>query len=421
MKGNEVTGTDGIASWSQLESLAAKHGDGFWMLDVERFRRNLDEFVHEFVQAGWPATVAAWSFKTSWLPPIVCAAKNAGALSEVVSRHEYDLALALGVDAASIVYNGPLKTRHDLDRACGHGARVQLDGLDEVADLKSLARERRHRSFRVGLRANVEIGQTARGRFGLDAESGDLQQAFRELIAEPNIVVNGLHVHISGARDVDAYTRRIERLVQLADELWPEGREPDYLDIGGGFSGAMPETLWRQMASPPPTPQAYAAAIVPTLLRRWPQGGPRLIVEPGMALAADTMQFAARVGAVKTIAGMRHAIVTASVYTVKPTLHEMNMPLRVVRADHAAPAEGATVVSGWTCMEDDVLSRTCPFRLERGDWLLFDNCGAYTFVLNPRFVRGTPAVLMRGRSGGWTVSRPADTVQAWLEPFKEPT
>ena len=133
-----------------------------------------------------------------------------------------------------------------------------------------------------------------------------------------------------------------------------------------------------------------------------------------MALAADAMQFAARVGATKTIADVRHAIVTASVYTLKPTLHRMDMPFHVVRADGASPSEGPTVVSGWTCIEDDVLSRGCFLKLERGDWPVFDNCGAYTFVLNPRFIRGTPAVLVREPDGQWTVSRPADTVQAWL-------
>ena len=133
-----------------------------------------------------------------------------------------------------------------------------------------------------------------------------------------------------------------------------------------------------------------------------------------MALAADAMKFAARVGATKTIAGVRHAIVTASVYTVKPTLHRLDMPFRAVRADGRSPDEAPTVVSGWTCMEEDVLSRGARLKLERGDWLVFDNCGAYTFVLSPRFIRGTPAVLVRGADGRWTVSRPADTGQEWL-------
>ena len=60
-----------------------------------------------------------------------------------------------------------VKTREDLDFACSGGARVNLDGPDEVADLRKWpARCRRDRSFRVGLRANIEIGEAARGRFG---------------------------------------------------------------------------------------------------------------------------------------------------------------------------------------------------------------------------------------------------------------
>ena len=418
---NDFSGkVDTTPTWSQLESLASAHGEGFWMLDLERFRRNLDEFVREFVQAGWKDTVVAWSLKTSWMPLVVRAAMNAGALLEVVSRHEYDLAAALGADPASIVYNGPLKTRQDLDYACGRGSLVHLDSLDEVADLVSLARLHRDRTFGLGLRANVDIRQSARGRFGIDAESGDLQRAFRQLAAEPNVAVNGLHLHVSAAREVAAFTRRIERLILLVGELWPEGGGPEYLDIGGGFSGRMPESLSKQLGAPPSCPSAYAEAIVPALLRRWPTCGPRLIVEPGMALAADTMQFAARVGATKTIAGVRHAIVTASMHTVKPTLHKWDMPFRVVRSDNGAPTEEPTVVSGWTCMEEDVLSRGCRFKLERGDWLIFDNCGAYSFVLNPRFIRGTPAVLLYEPERRWKVARPADTVQAWLEPFRQP-
>ena len=39
---SDVSGKDGMPTWDQLELLAKEHGDGFWMLDLERFRRNLD-------------------------------------------------------------------------------------------------------------------------------------------------------------------------------------------------------------------------------------------------------------------------------------------------------------------------------------------------------------------------------------------
>jgi diaminopimelate decarboxylase len=414
---DSVEGTS-LPDWHELQGLAHAHGDGFWLLDLDRFRANLSAFRRAFVGAGWPGTVVAWPLKTSWLPPVVRAATESGALAEVVSRHEYELARALEIDAASIVYNGPLKDIADLDRACGQGARVHLDGPDEVADLISLAGSQSGRTFRVGLRANIDIGQAERGRFGLDAESGCLQRSFAALTAVPNVSVNALHIHISAARDPEAFSRRAQRLVELAAQLWPADQGLDYLDIGGGFAGRLPKALAEQMGAPSPSPADYAAAIVPVLRQHWPQGGPQLFLEPGMALAADTMRFAARVGATKTISGVRHAIAAASVHTLKPTLHHFDMPFTVVRRDGERPEDLPTVVSGWTCMETDVLSRANRLRIERGDWLLFENCGAYTFVLNPRFIRGTPAILSRDPERGWRSVRPADDVASWLEPFR---
>lgn len=410
-----------MPGWHELQILSDLHGDGFWLLDLARFRTNLSAFRTAFTAAGWPRTLVAWSFKTSWLPPVIRAATEAGALAEVVSRHEYELALALEIDPGSIVYNGPLKTIGDLDRACGQGARVHLDGPDEVADLIALARSQPGRVFRVGLRANIDIGQAERGRFGLDAESGCLQRAFAALTTEPNVSVNALHIHLSAARDPEFFSRRTQRLVELATQLWPADDGPDYLDIGGGFAGRLPESLAKQIGSPSPSPAEYAAAIVPILRKRWPAGGPQLFLEPGMALAADTMRFAARVGATKTISGVRHAIAAASVHTLKPTLHRFDMPFSVIRPDgQQRTGETPTVISGWTCMEADVLSRGNHIPIERGDWLLFENCGAYTFVLSPRFIRGTPAILSRGGDGEWRSVRPADDVSSWLESFEAP-
>lgn len=405
-------------AWEQLEAWAAAHGDGFWLLDCARFRKNFDAFTQAFHQAGWPNLAIAWSVKTSWAPPILRTAMECGALLEVVSRTELDLVLALGAARGSIVFNGPLKAREDLDLASAQGALINLDSADEAADLLALALDRPDRRFRVGLRVNVDIGQSDRGRFGIDADSGELREVFERLAVRPNIDVDALHLHLSGERSTDSFARRTARLADLAATLWPHGAGPKALDIGGGFAGQMPPALERQLSTPTASPAAYARAIVQELRARWPSGGPQLLIEPGMALAADTMRFAARVGVVKTIAGERHAIVGGSVFAIKPTLHGFDMPFRVVRKDRAAAPPGRTIVSGWTCMEADILSRDCGLALERGDWLVFDNCGAYTFVLNPGFIRGTPAILERTSEGGWRVARRADDAPTWLARFE---
>ena len=407
-----------LPSWHELEALAKHHGDGFWLLDLDRFRANAADFRDAFVTAGWPDTQLAWSFKTLWAPPVVRASIEMGGLAEVVSAVEYDLALALGIDPELIVVNGPLKTVADLSRATALGSRIHLDGPDEVADLLALADRHPGRRFRVGLRVNLDLGLPQRSRFGLDSGSNDLRAAFAELSAHPRVEVDGLQVHLGGARAPELYTHRAERLVDLADDLWAVGSGPAHLDLGGGFTGTIPEALWRQLGYAPWTPAAYAKAIVPVLRRRWPAGGPALLLEPGMALAADAMRFAARVGATKIIAGVHHAIVGASVYAVKPTLHRFDLPLHAIRRDGRPVPAGHTMVSGWTCMEGDILARDCGLELARGDWVVLDNCGAYTFVLSSRFVRGTPAIIQR-KGDDWHTVRRADTAADWLATFEE--
>ena len=203
----------------------------------------------------------------------------------------------------------------------------------------------------------------------------------------------------------------------LANEVRAFGGELEYMDIGGGFCGSMPVELAAQMPFAPPSFDEYATAIAGEFLSHWPMSGPRLILEPGVALAADTTWFAAKVLAIKTIGGQRHAITSASAYTVKPMQHAMDMPFVHVPSNPSAvqqvDSSNATVVSGYTCMESDILHRRCTAPLQRGDWLLFPNCGAYTHVLTPRFIRATPATLLLNGS----VLRPcmrAERVGDWL-------
>jgi len=406
-----------MADWQELTGLAERHGPGFWLLDTDRLRGTIESFQAAFERAGWPDTRLGWSVKTLWAEAAVRTALAAGCLGEVVSRHERDLVLALGASPGGMIINGPLKTADDILWACQHGAVVNLDGPDEVEATVELARAQPGLALRVGLRANVDVGQGDRGRFGIDAEDGSLARAHRQLESQPGVRVVGLHLHISGARPPVAFGRRAERLVALADELWPAGGPagPEYLDIGGGFAGQMPESLAAQLDYPAPSPDDYASAIVAPLLRRWPRGGPRLYLEPGVALAADAMSFAARVDAVKAIGGVRHAIVTGSAFLTSPARHRYELPHRVVRAPGRAGRAGQqpTVVSGWTCVEDDILVRSLDEDVEVGDWLLVENCGAYTFTLAPRFIRGVPAVLVPG-ADGWVEARGAETVRDWL-------
>lgn len=403
-----------------LSEASDRYGEGFWIVSIDRIRSNIRAFRDAFHDAGIPSVELGWSVKTQWWPEVLKAAFAEGTAAEVVSAHEMDLALRLGANPATLIFNGVGKSIHDIERCLALGARVHLDNDDEVDDLLRLAAAHPSQAYCVGLRANIDLGTGHRGRFGLDAESGQLHAAFRRLSDISNVSVNSLHIHTSGARAVKHFRAKMEALINLTDQLWQADSVPAYLDIGGGFCGDVPEELACQMADPVPSVPEYASAIAETYRRRWPNNGPALVLEPGVALAADAAWFAAKVLAIKQVAGQRHAITSASVFTVKPMRHPFDMPFIHVPPD---PEQGradspAVVVSGYTCMEMDILHRNTHLRLERGDWLLFGNCGAYANVLTPRFIRAVPAVL-RLEGGTLRPSMRAEVVDDWLRPMME--
>jgi diaminopimelate decarboxylase len=412
-----------LLGYRELNEASARHGDGFWIFSIDRIRHNIHAFRDAFKDAGLPNVELGWSVKTQWWPEVLKAVFADRIAAEVVSRHEMDLVLKLGADPKTLIFNGVGKSIRDIELGLALGARIHLDSEDEVEDLLSLAATNEDRQYCVGLRANVDLGTGHRGRFGLDSTSGQLQAAFSRLNTRPNVNVNSLHVHASGARSLQNFQTRMSALVDLADQLWQSGSAPAYLDIGGGFCGEVPEELACQMAGPWPSLPEYAAAIAEPYLRRWPRNGPLLVLEPGVALAADAAWFAARVLAIKQIAGQRHAITSASVFTVKPMRHPFDMPFIHVPPEpaplHDNTSAKTTVVSGYTCMEADILHRNTHDPLERGDWLLFSNCGAYANVLTPRFIRAVPAVL-RLDNDALTLSARAENVDDWLRTLAGP-
>ncbi|HEV8619517.1 MAG TPA: hypothetical protein VGQ79_00665, partial [Nitrospiraceae bacterium] len=62
----------------------------------------------------------------------------------------------------------------------------------------------------------------------------------------------------------------------------------------------------------------------------------------------------------------------------------------------ARTIQGKLDIVGYTCMEHDVLFAGFEGTLAVGDYVVFDNVGAYTNVLRPPFIRECPAML------GWS-------------------
>lgn len=380
-------------SWDALCELERRVGDSFYLVSLDTFEANYTELLGAF-RARYPRSNLAYSYKTNYLPRFCQIVQRLGGYAEVVSRLEYDLALRVGVPPERILFNGPYKTEDDLAASLSAGAVVNLDEPYQLALLEQVARRHPGTSLAVGLRVNFAAGSERRSRFGFDADTAELRTALTRVRAVPNARVAGLHCHfMPPQRSADAYRRIAVRMIELADELFG-AHTLDFVDVGGGFFSKMSDDLARSFGVPIPSFENYADAIATPFAARYPTVGPELILEPGLAVVADAVRFATRVLDARVLGDTRVLQVSGSVYDVKPTLHQRNLPVHVVRPRSAPPPlPGPFDVAGYSCMEHDRLHRGLTAPVAIGDYLVFDNAGAYTNVLKPPFIRPSPCMI----------------------------
>jgi diaminopimelate decarboxylase len=397
--------------WETLKDLERDYGEAFFLLDLEAFRTNYEEFLDAF-RSIYPRSQIAYSYKTNYIPRLCWEVDRLGGYAEVVSGMEYELALRVGVDPERIIFNGPYKSKEELEPALLAGSLVNLDADYEVAVVEGIARRHPQARLNVGLRCNFALEEAHSSRFGFDVDDeGGLYQAFKRLAALDNCVIAGLHCHFStGQRSVGSYARRTRRLLELSASCFPH-HPPRFVNIGGGFFSKMGPELQGQFPCPVPSYQEYAAAIAAEIAAAYPgAAGPELILEPGAALTSDVMWFVAKVVARKRIRDREIALVAGSIHNIKPTLHGKQLPMRVVRTANVSeqPGEAPVVVVGYTCMEHDCLYRGYEGAVRPGDFVVFENVGAYTVVMKPPFIRPAPAILVCDGGDSFAVARRAE-------------
>jgi len=378
-----------------LEKCRARFGDSFYIVDINKFRANSARFTTA-LQSYYPKTRFAYSYKTNYIPDLAKAAQELGFYAEVVSEVEYQIARRYGNQGSDIIFNGPIKTGAALESALDEGAIVNLDNLGELDEILQLLNDGVISHAAVGLRASFDMGQERCSRFGLNIECGDFKAACERIAAEPRIRVVGLHCHFSvPRRDTASYRHRTLKLIELTKSV-PDPSALRFLDIGGGFAGPMSEELKKEFNVEFPQYEEYAEAVAGEMAKAFPgNDGPELIIEPGMGLLADTMCFVCQVHTLKNSGSCRYAITTGSIFNVKPFLHNKNMPFRHIHAHRpeSAGVEDLIQVTGYTCMEIDVLYENYRGSLQKGDFLMFSNCGAYAPILTPAFIRPAPAIV----------------------------
>jgi diaminopimelate decarboxylase len=234
------------------------------------------------------------------------------------------------------------------------------------------------------------VGDGVVSRFGFDVDSADFKEVIDYIKNTENVKLINLQCHFA-KRSVEYWPARAEGMVKVVKKVAQEiGYIPERVDLGGGIFGNMDESLKKQFNSPIPEYKEYAEAAATVIRNAFPNAEPELLIEPGSALAGDSMKFVGRIETIKNVRGKIFATMLGSQKNI--SMSGVNPPIRRYAVSSGNEYQNVDIV-GYTCIESDVLYRGYNGTLAIGDYIVFSNCGSYSIVMKPPFIMPNFAVI----------------------------
>jgi diaminopimelate decarboxylase len=418
----EIAGVD-------VRELAARYGTPLFVLDEADFRSRCAEFAAAY---GDPSAVhyAAKAFLCTEVARWVAAE---GLSLDVCSGGELAIALRAGFPPARIAMHGNNKSTAELISGVEAGVgTVVLDSFYEIARLDQIARERDVRQpvmvrVTVGVEAHThefiatahedqKFGFSLASRGGSHSSESDAAEAVRRVLKSDGLELIGLHSHIgSQIFDSDGFEVAARRVVGLLAELHAEHgasalESLTTLDLGGGLGIAyLPED------DPPPAGR-WAEELCDIVGKECADAGlamPRLVVEPGRAIAGPGTITVYQVGTLKDVelghgSARRYVSVDGGMSdNIRTALYDARYDCRLVSraaTEDSLPVALSRVV-GKHCESGDILVRDCwlPADLATGDLLAVAATGAYCYAMASSYNRLPRPAVVAVRDGAHRV------------------
>ncbi|KAF3701513.1 Ornithine decarboxylase 1 [Channa argus] len=369
------------------ESSMSDDRDAFYVCDLGdvvrkhlRWTRNL------------PRVTPFYAVKCNDSRPVVATLASLGIGFDCASKMEIQLVQALGVAPSRIIYANPCKQVSQIKYASTHG--VQMMTFDSEVELMKVARC--HDNAKLVLRIATDDSKAV---CRLSVKFGAQLKSCRSLLEQAQklgLDVIGVSFHVgSGCTDPETYTQAISDARYVFDIGEELGFNMNLLDIGGGFPGSDNGQLKFE---------EITAVINPALDKYFPADtGVKIIAEPGRFYVASAYTLVVNIIAKKVIMDEESGSDEEDEGTNEKTLmYYVNDGVygsfNCIFFDHAhclptlhkkpKPDEVMYTCSIWgpTCDGLDRIVEQCNLpEMQVGDWLVFENMGAYTMAASSTF------------------------------------
>lgn len=393
-------------------SLEEKFGNPIYIFDETAFEENYCDLVSA-MRKQYHNYCLSYSFKTNYTPYVCSLVMKLGGYAEVVSIMEYEIARKVGFPPEKIIFNGPNKSSEILE-ALKLGSIINADNLDEIETICEYAKENAACEFKIGVRVNLDIGQSFISRFGMDFE--DIKRAFGIVSRVKNLQIVGLHCHISRCRNLEYWKKRTEVMISLADELFIS--PPDYIDLGSGMFGKMEPEFQKQFENVPSYEQyAQVTAQIMSAHYHDTENQPILFTEPGTTLINKYFSLLARIDSIKIIRNKSFVVLNCSEHNLGETCTLKQLPMRIVHSRDDSRYYSRVDFVGYTCLEQDVMYKDFSGQISKGDYVLFGNVGGYSNVLKPPFIRPNCAMVAKTKKGKYQIIKRAESTDDILRTY----
>jgi diaminopimelate decarboxylase len=365
--------------------LADEFGTPLYLYDEFTLRSKINEFKREFGKR-YPDILILYASKAFINGAMALIIHEEGLGLDVVSEGELGIAKSVEFPMKRIYFHGNNKSFRELELGLKWKVgRIVIDNFHELEMLGRLVKDKgitQDVLLRITPGVDPHTHQytstgTIDSKFGIPMTLKE--EAVKKAMSIRGLNLVGLHFHIGSLiYETEPYVESVKFILNFAADMKKKyGFILKELDTGGGYA------IQYTVDNPAPPFASFAEALTSAIkaeCRRLKLELPRLIIEPGRSIVAQSGVALYTVGVVKSIPGIRTYVSVDGGMgdNIRPALYQARLEAVVANRMRAKTA-GKVTISGKFCESGDILIRDIELTaMKAGDILAVAGAGAYS-------------------------------------------
>ncbi len=396
--------------------LAEKYGTPLYLMDENKIRERVRTYknaMRDFLPEGSCPEFASKAFSCKQIYRIL---KEEGIAIDTVSCGEIYTAASVGFPMEKCYFHGNNKTDFDLAFAIENKVGcIVVDNEDELFALEAIAGQK-------GVCQNILLRVTpgidththkkintgdVDSKFGIAIGTKQAKKTVEKILSLQNVKLLGFHCHIGSQIFTSApFVTTCDLMFNfIADIQNSFGFEAQILNLGGGFGvryvDTEPEINYRDKI-------CEISKALNESSKKYGVCLPKISMEPGRSIVADSGLTLYTIGAVKEITGLKNFVSVDGGMADNPRYALYEAPYTVMLASRANDkADFTATIAGRCCESGDLIQENVKLpKPKRGELLAVLTTGAYNFSMASTYNRLTrPPVVMLNDKGDYVAVR----------------